>query len=630
MARSDLVEATVNLFSQLDLNANILKALQICGYEKPTPIQAQAIPLILEKKDLVACAQTGTGKTAAFVLPALDQLAEQTNEQSHNKKASVLILTPTRELASQITKAISTYSRCMKRVTIANLVGGMPYHHQIRDLERGADLIVATPGRLMDHMENKRVDLSQIKMLILDEADRMLDMGFIDDVQYIANLTPSSRQTLLFSATIDKQLTTVVRRLLKNPMTINLSQEKIAAPHIEQHFYKVTHLPHKIRLLSHLLKNENLFKVIIFSATKINADKLAKQLNDEGLAAAPLHGDLRQNVRNRTIEQFRRGKVHILVATDVAARGLDISDITHVINFDLPKFCEDYVHRIGRTGRAGRAGTAISFILPIDIKHLQRIERYLNQRFKIVHNTDFIEGGAGGSSEGSARSSMRDNQRSFSSEPKSEKSRFHYEKRQSSKSFSGSREGSSNRSGSREEGGHFGSREEGARKERREPREYQERREFNRDKPVREKEGYFAKKRRQEAEGAAGSSGEKSYTKKRTSYANEDSRISYREKPRERSFESRGRSSEKPSERSFDKPRERSERFGADQETFGARKPKAKRSFSEVSSDKPREGFSRGKSRTFKKSDTGTVVRPFSPASKKRWSDKSSSARTDK
>jgi len=366
-------------FAELNLNSNIYKALTHCGYTEPTPIQAQAIPDILNGKDIVASAQTGTGKTAAFVLPALHKLASEPAA----KKTRILILTPTRELASQITTAANKYGKFL-RFNIVNLVGGMPYHQQIKALARGADIIVATPGRLMDHMEQKRVNLSGVEMLVLDEADRMLDMGFIDDVQYIAKLTPAHRQTLLFSATVDKKLITVVRHLLKNPVRIDLSQEKLTVPEIKQELYKVQSPQHKLRLLKHFLQDENIFKAIIFSATKINADRLALQLREQGFAAAALHGDLKQSVRNRTIEQLRQSKIQFLIATDVAARGLDISDITHVINYDLPRFCEDYVHRIGRTGRAGKKGVAISFVLPSDTRHVQRIERYIGQRIKLL------------------------------------------------------------------------------------------------------------------------------------------------------------------------------------------------------------------------------------------------------
>ena len=370
---------TITAFEQLALHPKIQQALIHCGYKDPTPIQAQSIPHILEGADLIACAQTGSGKTASFVLPALQLLCEQ----GQAKKPRILILTPTRELANQITKAVSTYGKLMKPST-AVLVGGMPYHNQIKDLARNPDIIVATPGRLLDHLEQRRVDLSAIDMLVLDEADRMLDMGFINDVEYIAKLTPSKRQTLLFSATIDKKLANVVRHLMKNPVRIDLSDEQISMPKIRQEIYKVASMQHKTQLLKHFLLEGQIYKAIIFSATKIHADKLARQLRDDGFAAAALHGDLRQNVRNRTIDQLRDGKIQFLVATDVAARGIDIKDISHVINYDLPRFSEDYVHRIGRTGRAGKAGIAISFVGPTDTKHLQSIERFTGQRIKLM------------------------------------------------------------------------------------------------------------------------------------------------------------------------------------------------------------------------------------------------------
>lgn len=362
-------------FNQLALNEHVNKALVNCGYKTPTPIQARSIPDILSGKDLVASAQTGTGKTAAFVLPALHKLSTTKS----GMKPRVLILTPTRELATQIAQAIQKYGKFLKINTVS-LVGGMPYRQQLKGLGRALDIVIATPGRLLDHMQKRKVDLSNIEMLILDEADRMLDMGFIDDVKAIAKATPNSRQTLLFSATVDNKLAGIIKQLLKNPVHINLADEKAPPLKIKQELYMADNIQHKNRLLQHFLQNTNIFKAIIFSATKINADKLANQLRDQGFEAAPLHGDLKQNVRNKTLEQLRRGKVQFLVATDVASRGIDISDITHVINYDLPRFSEDYVHRIGRTGRAGKEGTAISLALPTDLRHLQKIERFIGNR----------------------------------------------------------------------------------------------------------------------------------------------------------------------------------------------------------------------------------------------------------
>lgn len=364
-------------FSQLNLNSNIAKALQACGYNHPTPIQASSIPNILEGKDLVASAQTGTGKTAAFVLPALHRLAETKG----GSKPRVLILTPTRELATQVLDAVAKYGKFM-RLNLVSLVGGMPYRQQLKGLSRPVDIIVATPGRLLDHMQEGRVKLSDIEILILDEADRMLDMGFIDDVKQIAKATSGARQTLLFSATVDNKLDKVINQLLKNPVRVDLSQAKMSPVKIKQEIYIADNVQHKTRLLQHFIKDGNIFKAIIFSATKVNADKLTKQLHSEGHSVAALHGDLKQSVRNRTLEAMRRGKIQFLIATDVAARGIDINDITHVINFDLPKFHEDYVHRIGRTGRAGRSGIAISFALPEDGRHLQGIERYIGEKIE--------------------------------------------------------------------------------------------------------------------------------------------------------------------------------------------------------------------------------------------------------
>jgi superfamily II DNA/RNA helicase len=373
-------------FDSLNLNPAILKAITLCGYTTPTPIQAKAVPVVLTGKDIIASAQTGTGKTAAFVLPALQKISEAKARQPQKTSASktlhkppILILTPTRELAAQIEESAHKYGKFLGIKTV-NLVGGMPYRFQLQALSRPLDIVIATPGRLMDHMQNKRLDLSGIEMLVLDEADRMLDMGFIDDVEQIAKSTPSKRQTLLFSATIDAKLARLARNILKDPEQISVEAEKTSPTKIEQRLLITDNQQHKLRLLNHLLKNENIFKAIIFSGTKINADNLARELHQNGHAVSAIHGDLRQSQRNRTIEQMKRGKIQILVATDVAARGIDIKNIDYVINYDLPKFAEDYVHRIGRTGRAGESGIAISFASPGDERFLQKIERYIGQR----------------------------------------------------------------------------------------------------------------------------------------------------------------------------------------------------------------------------------------------------------
>lgn len=404
-------------FASLNLHSNISKAIAVCGYREPTPVQQKCIPYILQGKDLAASAQTGTGKTAAFILPALHYLSEQKNL----KHTQILILMPTRELANQITEAALSYGKFLK-FRIASVVGGMPYGKQIRQLSPAADIIVATPGRLLDHIKRGHINLSHIKMLILDEADRMLDMGFIDDIETIAKLTPATRQTLLFSATLDKQLTSVVKHLLKKPVQVDLS-ERVAASQIKQLMCPVKSAEQKFNLLINYLNENSVYKAIIFSSTKINTERLAQQLNEKGLAVASLHGDKRQHERNRIVRDLRSNKIQFLVATDVAARGIDIRDITHVINYDLPKFCEDYVHRIGRTGRAGKEGIAISFVLPADRRHLQRIERFIGQRLAVItlkgklDETDFDS------------SSKFSKEKSFSSKDFPSKKRDHGKKR---------------------------------------------------------------------------------------------------------------------------------------------------------------------------------------------------------
>jgi superfamily II DNA/RNA helicase len=362
-------------FTQLKLNQKILQAVSACGYEKPTPIQIKAIPSILDGKDIVASAQTGTGKTAAYVLPCLQLLGAQ----KPRSKPRILILAPTRELAVQITKVIGKYGKFLKP-SIASFIGGVSYDRQLKELSRPIDIIIATPGRLMDHMENRRLDLSRIEMLIIDEADRMLDMGFIDAIKTIVKATPKNRQTLLFSATADDKLMSITKNLLKNPVRINISQEKVDPKLIKQEIYMTSDGQNKKQILGQLLDRDNIYKAIIFSATKRNASKLALKLRDNGFAASAMHGDLKQNARNRTLAEFRIGKVQFLVATDVAARGIDVTDISHVINYDLPRSHEDYVHRIGRTGRAGKTGTAISIALHSEMKQLRSIEKYIGKK----------------------------------------------------------------------------------------------------------------------------------------------------------------------------------------------------------------------------------------------------------
>lgn len=361
-------------FERLNLNASLLRAVQACGFSAPTDIQREAVPIALEGRDLMASAQTGTGKTAAFVLPALQRLAERSAAPGHGPR--VLVLTPTRELAGQVEANIRSLGK-FSRIASGSVVGGMPYPPQMRMLSRPLDLLVATPGRLMDHMERGRVDFSRLEMLVLDEADRMLDMGFVDAVRAIAAATPASRQTLLFSATLEGRVRDVAARLLKDPARIALAANTDRHASISQQLHRADDIRHKHRLLTHLLADPELSQAVIFTATKRGAETLAGQLAEHGHPCAPLHGDMSQGQRRHTVERMRRGAVRLLIATDVAARGLDIKGVSHVINFDLPMVAEDYIHRIGRTGRGGASGRAISLVGPDDRRKLAAIERLL-------------------------------------------------------------------------------------------------------------------------------------------------------------------------------------------------------------------------------------------------------------
>ncbi len=363
---------TIVLFKDLKLNSNLLRAIDVAGFEQATDIQREAIPVVLSGKDLMASAQTGTGKTAAFVLPALQMLAEPS--KGKGKGPRVLVLTPTRELATQVNENISQFSKFSK-ITTGTVVGGMPYPPQMRMLRKPLDLLVATPGRLMDHMDSGRIDFSRLEILVLDEADRMLDMGFVDAVNDIAAATPANRQTLLFSATLEGRVLKVAQQLLKNPARVQLAANKERHASIDQQIHQADDIRHKHSLLSHYIDQKMLTQAVIFTSTKRGADRLAKTLSAQGHASAPLHGDMNQNQRKRTVDRMRRGNVRLLVATDVAARGLDIKGISHVINFDMPMVAEDYIHRIGRTGRAGAKGTAVSLVGPDDWSKLAGIER---------------------------------------------------------------------------------------------------------------------------------------------------------------------------------------------------------------------------------------------------------------
>ena len=363
-------------FAELNLIPALLKGITECGYTTPTPIQSKAIPEALAGRDILASAQTGTGKTAAFMLPALQLLSEPAPKRRGAPR--VLVLTPTRELAGQILDATRTFGRYINP-RFALLLGGMPYRDQFKDLQASPDLVVGTPGRLVDHLQRGSLDLSRLEILVLDEADRMLDMGFKEDLEKIIAGAPANRQTLFFTATLDRTMADLAGRMLRQPVRIDIAGSKMTLETIEQRLHVTDNRQHKEKLLQHLVSSPDINQAIIFSATKRDTDTLARALTAQGHRAAALHGDMNQNARNRTLRDLRRGKIKLLVATDVAARGIDVTTISHVFNFDLPMFAEDYVHRIGRTGRAGATGTAISFASAAETAALRRIERYIGQ-----------------------------------------------------------------------------------------------------------------------------------------------------------------------------------------------------------------------------------------------------------
>ncbi|MGD1860140.1 MAG: DEAD/DEAH box helicase [Leptolyngbyaceae cyanobacterium] len=362
-------------FESLGLSSKLLRAIADEGYDSPTPIQAEAIPAILANRDVLASAQTGTGKTASFTLPILQLLSQSGTKRERRPRA--LVLTPTRELAAQVENSIKTYGKYMP-LRIASVYGGTRMEPQIARLRKGVDVLVATPGRLLDHVGQKTVDLSAVKMLVLDEADRMLDMGFIHDIRKVIEHTASDRQTLLFSATFSRQIRKLADDLLHEPQVIEVARTNTVAENVTQVVHPVDR-HRKRELLSHMIGSKNWRRVLVFTRTKHGANRLAEQLNSDGLKSDTIHGNKSQGARARALESFKRGKVRVLVATDVAARGLDIDELPHVVNFDLPNVAEDYVHRIGRTGRAGNEGDAVSLVCVDEHYLLNNIERLLKR-----------------------------------------------------------------------------------------------------------------------------------------------------------------------------------------------------------------------------------------------------------
>jgi ATP-dependent RNA helicase RhlE len=358
-------------FKQFDFHPALMKGLQAIGFEQPTPIQAQTIPLLLEGHDVIGCAQTGTGKTAAFSLPILQKL------EAGRPGPQALIVTPTRELAEQIDQAIKGYSSHMKVRSLA-AYGGVSALPQEQKLRRGVDILVATPGRLLDHLNNKVFSLKNLRFLVLDEADRMLDMGFLPDIKRIIKQLPSERQTLLYSATMPPEIEKLARTLTRDPKMVLAATRNSTSQRVEQAVYKVEKRD-KLALLAHLLKNPEITSAIVFSRTRHGAERIAKQLMRQSISATRIHADRSQNQRQSALDGFRSGEFRILVATDIAARGIDVEGISHVINYDTPVHAEDYVHRIGRTGRADATGEAITFTSLEEDKYLRSIEKLIGR-----------------------------------------------------------------------------------------------------------------------------------------------------------------------------------------------------------------------------------------------------------
>lgn len=367
-------------FDELNLLASIKEALSAKGYEKPTPIQAQAIPHLLAGKDLLGIAQTGTGKTAAFSLPIINYLGNNPR-QVKSKRTRVLILTPTRELASQIEANIKVYSKGLDLKTKV-IFGGVGAAPQIRSLKGGLDITVATPGRVLDLMTSSDMILDQLEVFVLDEADRMLDMGFIHDIKKIIAKLPKEKQTLLFSATMPKDIEKLAHTLLKNPTKVEVTPESTTVEKIDQSIYLLKKTD-KLPLLEEILKGKKMTSVLVFSRTKHGADKIVRKLDEVNIKAAAIHGNKSQNNRERALEKFRNGEIKVLVATDIAARGIDIDHIGYVINFNLPEDPKSYVHRIGRTARAGREGKAISFCDDAELSLLRSIEKHIKQKIPV-------------------------------------------------------------------------------------------------------------------------------------------------------------------------------------------------------------------------------------------------------
>jgi len=369
-------------FDDLQIIEPILKALKGQGYDQPTPIQEQSIPILLGKNDLLGCAQTGTGKTAAFAIPILQHLANSHNPDNQRRNIKSLVITPTRELAIQIAESFTTYGQ-FTEIKNTVIYGGVKQQKQVKRLKAGVDVLIATPGRLLDLMNQGFVSLKDVEYFVLDEADQMLDMGFIHDIKKVIARLPRKRQSLFFSATMPSAIINLSESILGNPKRVTITPEKATAEKVEQHLYYVTK-GNKIKLLVHLLATDAITSSIVFSRTKHGANKIVKLLDRADVVAEAIHGNKSQPARQRALGNFKDGTTRILVATDIAARGIDVDDISHVINYDLPNIPETYVHRIGRTGRANASGIALSFCAVDERPFLRDIQKLINQEIEVV------------------------------------------------------------------------------------------------------------------------------------------------------------------------------------------------------------------------------------------------------
>jgi superfamily II DNA/RNA helicase len=410
-------------FQDLGLSPDLLRAIGDAGYTNPTPIQEQSIPYVLMGRDILGCAQTGTGKTAAFTLPMIEILG---NGRAKARMPRSLIITPTRELAAQISANFETYGKYHK-LTMALLIGGVSFDEQIAKLDRGVDVLIATPGRLLDHFERGRILLTDIKILVIDEADRMMDMGFMPDVERIVGLLPKIRQTLFFSATMPPEIRRIADRFVMNPKEISVTPEVATAETVTQGLAVIAgEAKTKRAALRALIRNEDVANALIFCNRKRDVDVLNRSLQRHGFSSAALHGDMQQSIRQDTLESFKKGEVTLLVASDVAARGLDMPRVSHVFNFDVPTHAEDYVHRIGRTGRAGRKGRAFTLAMPEDGKFLDSIQHYIGIEIPRVEIEGFDAAepeSGGGRGRGGRRGGQRGKESGGSRKPSRDRSR---------------------------------------------------------------------------------------------------------------------------------------------------------------------------------------------------------------